>query len=228
MPKRLGPSLLGPPLLALWQIAQRSKSAAPVVAFPVACAVETNPHRRRLVTIARELSAVGAEGAPGARGSNAREARTNFRRSLPILASSARSFLRRNWPAFLLVIVVGKEDFALALVVGFRNHPFLFHPFDQPRGAVIADDEPPLDVARGGAPLTGDDGKRLVVQFVAALAAAGVAENPVGIVAVVVLFLGDRVEIVGCALCLEEPHHVLDFAVGDEGAVDAADASARH
>src|SRR5215470_1692905 len=46
------------------------------------------------------------------------------------------------------VIFAANQDFALAGVIWLANDAFLFHPFDERGGAIIAELEPALDVAR--------------------------------------------------------------------------------
>src|SRR5690242_5061675 len=120
----------------------------------------------------------------------------NTRRPLRILRvlSAKPSLFFTKTSGWLLVPVIGEEDFAFALVIGLGDHPFLFHALDQPGRAVVADDQAPLDVACRRPAFARNDGKRLVVQFVATRPRAAIAEYPVRIIAVVVLLFRHGVE----------------------------------
>src|SRR5690242_19950449 len=72
-----------------------------------------------------------------------------------------------------------------------------------------------------------DDGERLVVEIVTALAIAA-TQKAVRVVSVLFGLFGNRVEIFRPSLRLEESNDVFDFVVGDERAMYAANSSACH
>ncbi len=122
------------------------------------------------------------------------------------------------------VAVAADQDFALAGMVGGRDHALLFHPLDQARRLVVADGKPALHIGGRGLLVLQHDVDGLVVKLVARAGIIAVAGGAVG---VELFVLGsDRIEIVGRALALEMPHHILDFDVGNERAVQAPDAAA--
>src|SRR3546814_19647164 len=71
-----------------------------------------------------------------------------------------------------LAILVG-EHVATADMVGRTDQPFLFHPLDQARGAVIADAQLPLQPARRSLLAFGDDLAGLGIHAVFGAVAAG-------------------------------------------------------
>src|SRR5258708_21098171 len=95
---------------------------------------------------------------------------------------------------------LGEEDLALALMVGLADHAVFFHALDQPRGAVIADLQPALDVGGRDLALARDDGDRLVVEIIAPFAAG----KTVGVFVVFVGLFCDGIEIFGVALRFPE------------------------
>src|SRR3546814_20972796 len=76
----------------------------------------------------------------------------------PLSLSKGLSLDERMWihSSAWLAILVG-EHVATADMVGRTDQPFLFHPLDQARGAVIADAQLPLQPARRSLLAFGDD-----------------------------------------------------------------------
>src|SRR3984957_14645675 len=129
---------------------------------------------------------------------------------------------------FSIGILVGAfdEDFALAGVIGLADDAFLLHALHQRGGAIVADREPALDVAGRGLAVADHDLHRLLVEIAAFAAAHGGGVEDRIAVRVLRLLGGDGFEIFRRALRLEMPHDFLDFFVGHERPVHAADAAA--
>src|SRR5690242_17082801 len=110
-------------------------------------------------------------------------------------------------------------------MVGGADDAFLLHLFDDPRGAVVADLQVPLDEAGRAFALAADQSHGLIVERVAGpalvVSAAGCAEPAAALVV-----LGDLVEIGRLAAALQEVDDGFDFLVGDERSVDAGEAAA--
>src|SRR3984957_15577257 len=112
-------------------------------------------------------------------------------------------------------------------MIGGADHVFLFHAVHDAGGAVVADLQMALDEAGRGLALARHQGHGLVVEIGAfALAAGGAAARLVEFGDRRIIVFGDFLDIAGDTLALEEIDYALDFAVGDEGAVDAGDAAA--
>jgi hypothetical protein len=55
---------------------------------------------------------------------------------------------RNDASSIVLVVFAANQDFALAGMIRLADHAFLFHPFNERGGAIIADLQPALDIAR--------------------------------------------------------------------------------
>src|SRR3546814_9948881 len=119
----------------------------------------------------------------------------------PLSLSKGLSQDERMWihSSAWLPILVG-EHVATADMVGRTDQPFLLHPLDQARGAVISDAQLPLQPARRGLLAFGDDlaGLRIHAVFGAVAAGGGALHRKAAVLGV----LGDAVDIVGAALTL--------------------------
>src|SRR5690242_19167880 len=118
---------------------------------------------------------------------------------------------------------LGHQNLALSGVIGLTDDAFLFHAFHQRCGAVVADLQAALDVARGSLAVAFDDGHGLREQIAAALATTHAGRIEHRAVLLARLFRRDGLEIFRRALRLEMTHHLLDFLVRCERAVHAAD-----
>src|SRR3546814_14584282 len=96
-----------------------------------------------------------------------------------------------------LPILVG-EHVATADIVVRTDQPFLLHPLDQARGAVISDAQLPLQPARRGLLAFGDDlaGLRIHAVFGAVAAGGGALHRNAAVLGV----LGHAVDLGGAAL----------------------------
>src|SRR6516165_5991607 len=108
------------------------------------------------------------------------------------------------------------QDFALARMVGLADHALVLHPLHERSGPIIADLQPPLDVAGRGLAVAQHDLHGLLIKV------GRVADPHAGRVehrAVLVLLVaagGDGFEILRGALRLEVTDDLLDLLVGDE------------
>ncbi len=124
-------------------------------------------------------------------------------------------------------LILADQNLTLSRVVGRPDEAFFLHALDQRGCAIIADAEPPLDVARGCLAIAEHDGDGLVVQLIAAVAIFFAALAAARLF--VVFLLGDRFEIGRRALPLQMANHLLDLLIGDKGSMHAHDAgAARH
>ena len=124
------------------------------------------------------------------------------------LSVSNRSFdIRRHGS-----VVVRQQNFALALMVGLADHSVLFHPLDQTGRAIIADLQAPLDIGGRNLALARHDRDRFVVK---SSPDPSPPVRPKSSSLVLILFLGDGVQIIRLTLRLQEPDHILNFGIGD-------------
>src|SRR3954447_25241916 len=90
------------------------------------------------------------------------------------------------------------QHLAPADMVGLADQPVLLHPLDQPRRAVVADPQLPLEIGSRGLLAFGDDLDRLAVELRFRIILAG--RLAVEQIAAVLGFRSDRLDIFGHAL----------------------------
>src|SRR5258708_21133078 len=108
-------------------------------------------------------------------------------------------------------------------MIWLADHAFLFHPFNEGGGAIIAELQSALDIAGRCLAVPDHDLDGLLVE-VGALGAAHAGRIEYGAVLALQVVLGrDRVQVLRLTLGLEVAHNLFDFIVGYEWTVNAAD-----
>src|ERR1700687_3460405 len=127
------------------------------------------------------------------------------------------------------VVVAANQDFAFAGVVRLTDNAFLFHPLHQGRGAIIADLQPPLNVAWRRLAIAGHDLHGLAVEIGGLRGAHPGRIEDRAVLALDVILGGHGIEVLRRALGLEMADYFSPPPVGHERPVTAADAAAaRH
>src|SRR3954447_9207023 len=111
------------------------------------------------------------------------------------------------------------------------DYALSFHSVYQTSRTVVPDLQAALDEADRRLALAGNQGHRVLVQFVIAAGEGGRTFLRSGgggftLVVTAVIVLGDGMQIVGRALFLQVADHFLYFLVGDEGTMDTGDPAA--
>src|SRR5438874_3160645 len=112
---------------------------------------------------------------------------------------------QRTDSSILIVGFAVDEDLALPSVIGLPDHALLFHALHERGGPVVADLQPPLDVAGGSLAVTPHDLNRLLIK-VAAIGLsphAGRVEHRVSVDVQLVLHGGYGFEVLRLPLRLE-------------------------
>src|SRR6202521_2135509 len=201
-------------------IAAMPSRIAPAMAAGVALRIrssELGPGRRSHRTVGPRQNVVLSTA------SRRQENRKNAPRNA-LLAIGCGDFATRH--SIPLVLAAANQDFPLARMIRRGHDAFLFHALHDRGGAIVADLQPALDVARRRLAVAQHDLHRLLVEvggFTGGTHRGGVEHRAV--LALRAEIRRDGLEILRRSLGLQVAHYLLDLLVGHEGAMHAADAA---
>src|SRR5512132_2112063 len=117
---------------------------------------------------------------------------------------------------------IARQHFAPADAVGLADQALRFHAFDQSGGPVVTDLQTALNEAGGGFAFIEHDRDRVAIEFVAL---SVVIADEGG--RILVVRLGNRVDVLGFTLRFQRLADRLDLGIGDERTMHPRDAAAR-